>query len=62
MLQAMGNSKATDFRDYIFAVISLINETPSLTADYEMTLAEAYANSTKHIIQSSKSLEILGYM
>ncbi|MCJ1404110.1 hypothetical protein MMC11_007335 [Xylographa trunciseda] len=58
--------QATDPRDKVYALLGLVDDhlseaVPLIKADYTKPLVRAYCDTTRHIISSTQSLEVLCY-
>ncbi|KAK0722699.1 heterokaryon incompatibility protein-domain-containing protein [Lasiosphaeria miniovina] len=59
MLRLTEHHKATDSRDKVYALVGIVNEPAPFKVDYSLPAARVYTQITRHIIEQSKSLEIL---
>ncbi|KAN0112449.1 hypothetical protein V8E51_005400 [Hyaloscypha variabilis] len=64
LLHKTEQSKATDARDKIFALLNIASDAPSIyfSADYNMTLEEVYTTAARRIIALEGDLGILGFV
>lgn len=59
LLRTCTDFQATDERDKIFGLLSIVTHGSDFIPDYSLSVRDVYVNVTKHIITSTKSLEIL---
>ncbi|KAH0533891.1 hypothetical protein FGG08_007490 [Glutinoglossum americanum] len=61
LLRETRDFEATDPRDTVYALIGMAKESPPIRANYLITKEEMFASTTRHIMESSKCLDILSY-